>query len=110
MAALDAPIWLLAGGQAKGIGFQDLGRTIVNRARGAAFYGRARNELQRAVAAADDSFQATSTERLTDALGWCWSNSAPGDAILLSPACASFDQFADFQDRGRKFVKLVESL
>ena len=33
-----------------------------------------------------------------------------GDAVLLSPACSSFDRFADYEERGNKFIELVESL
>jgi UDP-N-acetylmuramoylalanine--D-glutamate ligase len=35
---------------------------------------------------------------------------SPGDVVLLSPACASFDMFADFEDRGRRFKELVREL
>jgi UDP-N-acetylmuramoylalanine--D-glutamate ligase len=44
------------------------------------------------------------------AVAACSRLSRPGDAVLLSPACASFDQFSDFQDRGASFKALVEDL
>ena len=39
-----------------------------------------------------------------------WLESEPGDTILLSPACASFDQFQSFEERGSVFVKCISQL
>lgn len=47
---------------------------------------------------------------LSSALGLAASAAAPGDVVLLAPACASFDQFRDFEDRGDTFRRLVEEL
>lgn len=47
---------------------------------------------------------------LTDAVRQAFSISSPGDTILLSPACASFDMFRDFEERGRCFKEIVRSL
>ncbi|WP_033922902.1 UDP-N-acetylmuramoyl-L-alanine--D-glutamate ligase [Sphingomonas sp. 37zxx] len=47
---------------------------------------------------------------LDAAVAAAWANAAPGDTILLSPACASFDQYRDFTARGDAFVALVEAL
>jgi len=110
LAAVEAPVWLLAGGQDKGVCFRGLGQSIVQKARGAAFFGRARECLRSALGAQDPAFDVFTIERMADALDWCWSRSRPGHAILLSPACASFDQFQDYQDRGRQFARLVRAL
>ena len=48
--------------------------------------------------------------KLADAVREAARDSAPGDTVLLSPACASFDQFKDFEDRGDKFRALVGAL
>ena len=48
--------------------------------------------------------------KLADAVRQAAADAAPGDTVLLSPACASFDQFRDFEDRGDQFRELVEEL
>jgi UDP-N-acetylmuramoylalanine--D-glutamate ligase len=47
---------------------------------------------------------------LRDAVDLAAQGASPGDVVLLSPACASFDMFADYQDRGRQFKALVHDL
>ena len=108
--SLAEPIWLLAGGRSKGFDFGPLATAIAARARGAAFFGSVRDELQAAVAARAPGFACMATELLDNALAWCWQRSRPGDAIVLSPACASTDQFRNFRHRGQRFVELVSEL
>ena len=55
-------------------------------------------------------FPCMATETLDEALAWCWQQSRPGDAIVLSPGCASTDQFRNFRHRGERFVELVSHL
>ena len=71
-----------------------------DRARGAAFFGAAGPELRRRVAAKRPQFPCIAVETMEEALRWCWPRSRPGEAIVLSPACASTDQFRNFQQRG----------
>jgi UDP-N-acetylmuramoylalanine--D-glutamate ligase len=47
---------------------------------------------------------------MDEAFDWCWPRSRPGEAILLSPACASTDQFRNFRHRSEHFVELVRRL
>ncbi len=113
IAALDAlgrPTWLLAGGSDKGVDFGPLAATIAERACGAAFYGAVGDELRRQVVARAPSLPCTAVETMRDALWWCWQRSRPGDSIVLSPACASHDQFRNFRQRGEEFVALVDAL
>jgi len=49
----------------------------------------------------------TAVSTLDEALDWCWRNSRPGDAIVLSPGCSSHDQFRNFRHRGESFVEMV---
>lgn len=113
IAALDAaagPVWLLAGGVEKDVDWSGLAARIVSKAKGAAFFGQARHSLQAAVRAADPRFLQVAAEVLSDAVAWAFEKSRPGDTILLSPACPSFDQFADFAERGRLFAELAQAL
>ena len=50
------------------------------------------------------------TASLEDALAACREVAAPGDTVLLSPACASFDLFRNYEDRGEKFKQMVKTL
>jgi UDP-N-acetylmuramoylalanine--D-glutamate ligase len=110
LAALQGPLWWLGGGHAKGADFQALARNVTKRARGAAVFGTSRDALAAALHAADNRFPIAIVERLEEAATWCWRQSAPGDAILLSPAAASYDQFLDYADRGRAFGEFVQQL
>jgi UDP-N-acetylmuramoylalanine--D-glutamate ligase len=47
---------------------------------------------------------------MSDALNACWRSSRPGEAILLSPGCASRDQFTNYRQRGEIFMELVRQL
>lgn len=108
--SLAEPIWLLAGGRSKGFDFAPLAAAIAACARGAAFFGTVRGDLLAAVTARVPGFPCFATEALNEALAWCWRQSRPGDAIVLSPGCASTDQFRHFRHRGERFVELVAAL
>jgi UDP-N-acetylmuramoylalanine--D-glutamate ligase len=107
--AIDGPVWLLAGGHPKAATFDELARAVVKRARGAALYGAAREALRKSLQSQAADFDAHATEHLADALDWCWRSSRRGESILLSPACASYDQFRDFAARGEMFCRLVHA-
>ncbi len=110
LAALDGPLWLLSGGHPKDAHFEELARAVVQRARGAGLFGQARESLQTCLQAQRAGFNALATEQLADALDWCWRQSQSGDVILLSPACASYDQFRDFEARGETYCRCVAAL
>ena len=108
--ALDEPVWLLAGGSDKGVNLAPLGAAIAARATGAAFYGAVRESLRLAVAAHPNKVRCTSVATLPEALEWCWQRSRPGESIVLSPGCASLDQFTNYRHRGETFVDMVREL
>jgi UDP-N-acetylmuramoylalanine--D-glutamate ligase len=112
LRSLTMPVWLMAGGKNKGfgIGFEPLVDEIVRRCGGVALFGAAKDEIRRQVDAKAPQFPCTTVETMDEALRWCWTHCRPGEAIVLSPACASTDQFRNFQERGRRFVELVSRL
>jgi len=66
--------------------------------------------LRASLAARCAAYEVVRCDSLAEALDWCWRESRAGDTILLSPACASYDQFRDFEARGVAFCELVQTL
>jgi UDP-N-acetylmuramoylalanine--D-glutamate ligase len=110
LESLSAPIWLLAGGSDKGIDLAPLASAVVAGARGAAFFGATAAALHDLVRIAASDYPCVQVSTMSEALAWCWSRSGPGDCIVLSPGCASHDQFQDFRQRGAVFCELVARL
>jgi len=114
LAAIQQPIWLIAGGYDKGISFQALGEAIVRRVKGVCVIGTTAQQIARAIEAARPPGQGLPTiifcSDLRDAVRVAGDAANPGDVVLLSPACASYDQFRNFVERGRRFKQLVSAL
>jgi len=107
LRSFDEPTWLLAGGYDKGCDLAPLAREIAARACGAALYGSVRAKLHALVRSAFPRGEVTQCETLAEGFAWCVARAGAGDAIVLSPACASFDQFRDYADRAECFKRLV---
>jgi len=107
LESIDHPIWLIAGGRDKGGDFSRLAQAVSRRVKRVILIGEAAPVLRQAWESV-----ATMTEAATlrDAVDLAAQGASPGDVVLLSPACASFDMFADYQDRGRQFKALVHAL
>jgi UDP-N-acetylmuramoylalanine--D-glutamate ligase len=107
LRALDMPVWLMAGGKNKGFDFRVLAQEIVRRARGAAFFGASAAELQQWASRESPDFPVAAMTTMAEALAWCRRRARRGEAILLSPACASTDQYRNFRERGERFAALL---
>jgi UDP-N-acetylmuramoylalanine--D-glutamate ligase len=107
LEGIDQPIWLIAGGRDKGGDFSRLERAIRERVKGLILIGEAAGRIQ---AAMGDFDRCRPAATLRDAVELAAREAQPGEVVLLSPACASFDMFADYQDRGRQFKALVQGL
>ncbi len=110
LESMDRPTWILLGGSDKQINLSLLAAATARNARGAALFGSVAEKLDRLLSADAPSIQRHCAKTLDDAFEWCWRRSQPGDTILLSPACASLDQFRDYAERGDNFKSLVSSL
>ena len=107
LEGIDRPVWLIAGGRDKGGDFSRLTEMVRRRVKHAILIGEAAPLLRAAWAGATSMSEATS---LREAVGWAAREAVAGDVVLMSPACASFDMFRDYQDRGRQFKSAVQSL
>lgn len=98
---------LLAGGQSKESNSDALAEPLAQFARAAMLYGRDAQKLAQGI---QDAVPTQCCTTLDQAVSAARSAAQPGDCMLLSPACASFDQFANFEARGQHFIQLVEAL
>jgi UDP-N-acetylmuramoylalanine--D-glutamate ligase len=107
-AALDGlarPVVLIAGGDGKGQDFRPLRASVQARCRAVLLIGRDAPLIERALEGSGVHVEALAT--LDRAVARAVALARPGDAVLLSPACASLDQFESYVARGEAFVRLV---
>lgn len=109
LESYQAPVLLIAGGKDKGTDFSELGRCIARHARTLLVLGEAAGRLADSARAAGMS-SIISCSSLQEAVDVAWKNAQPGDVVLLSPACASFDMFRNAEERGRLFAQAVRRL
>jgi UDP-N-acetylmuramoylalanine--D-glutamate ligase len=108
VAAYDAPLHLILGGSLKGEDFAPFIRDLPANVRSIHLIGEATNELGTALDAAGRAYVRDGD--LAHAVARARDEAEAGDVVLLSPACASFDQFDNFEQRGDVFRRLVEDL
>jgi UDP-N-acetylmuramoylalanine--D-glutamate ligase len=102
------PIILLAGGVDKGGGYDGLVASARGKVKLALVFGAAADRIASALAGADVTVERAPT--LAAAVARADAAAVAGDTVLLAPACASFDMFADYAARGRAFRAAVEAL
>jgi UDP-N-acetylmuramoylalanine--D-glutamate ligase len=102
----SSAIWI-AGGRNKGVDLAPLADLATRRARAAILIGEAADAIETAIARRIPVHRAASIEA---AVATAAALAAPGEVVLLSPACASFDQFRSYEERGERFRAAVELL
>ena len=114
LESFDQKVVLIAGGYDKGIPFTQLGMEIVDRVKALILTGDTAAAIRRAVEQAP-GFEASGLvireeEDLAAAVGAARETARKGDVVVLSPACAAFDRFKNFMERGQAFKRLVQGL
>lgn len=102
-----AKVAIILGGQGKGQDFKALRESLSKYAKVAVLIGEDRSEIETAIEGTTTLLHA---ESLADAVALCQQQTQANDVVLLSPACASFDMFSGYPERGRQFVALVNEL
>ncbi len=103
LRAFDRPVILLAGGHDKKTGFADL-YNYTDRIKHLIVFGETKEELSHL------KKDAIVVENMKEALDKAYEIAEEGDIVLLSPACSSYDQFKNFEERGRIFKEYVNNL
>jgi UDP-N-acetylmuramoylalanine--D-glutamate ligase len=105
----DRKVVLIAGGDGKGQDFSPLRKAVARHARAAVLIGRDGPLIEKAIGSAT-GVAIESAKDMDDAVRRARALARPGDAVLLSPACASFDMFRNYEHRAQVFIAAVQAL
>ncbi len=107
LASFSTPIILLAGGMDKGGDYLILADEVRHKVKKLILFGAAKEKICSALGHLTDT---AIVENLSIAVQEAYRSGQPGDIVLLSPACSSFDMFQNYAERGKVFKSLVQSL
>lgn len=108
--SFNQKVIMIAGGSDKGIAFDNLAKVITDKVKLLIVMGFTKDKIKNAVLKVDGNFPIYTASDLTDAVNAAVKNAVSGDIVTLCPACASFDYFKNFADRGNQFKELVKKL
>jgi UDP-N-acetylmuramoylalanine--D-glutamate ligase len=108
LTGMGQTVVLIAGGEGKGQDFSPLAAAVAGRARAVVLIGRDAGLI--ALALDRSGVRIESARDMEEAVQSAYAAARPGDAVLLSPACASFDMFRNYAHRGETFVAAVRQL
>ncbi len=107
LETFSRPIILLMGGRDKEGDFGTLSPLVKSKVKELVLFGEARNKIDDLIGGA---VKTSKTTTLKEAIELAYRHSRPGDIVLLSPGCASFDEFSNYKERGRFFKDVVKGL
>lgn len=107
LESMKSPVVLILGGTDKGNDYSEIVDLVKSKVRKLVFMGKDNEKLEKFF---DGVKPYASVHTLEDAVKECYEAAQDGDIVLLSPCCASFDLFKNYEDRGRKFKEAVRNL
>ncbi|MFL2635232.1 MAG: UDP-N-acetylmuramoyl-L-alanine--D-glutamate ligase [Dehalococcoidia bacterium] len=108
LESIDNPIILLLGGQDKNLNFKKLEKIINQKCRVVIVFGTSREKILQEISNINSKI--IQTTNLKDATSKAFNEAESGESVLLSPGCASFDEFENFAERGEKFKTYINQL
>ena len=106
LRAFESPVILIAGGKSKGTDFREMGQVVSSRTKALILIGEAANEIASTV----NGPNVQRARSMSDAVERARGCARPGDVVILSPGCASFDMFDSAEHRGDAFAQAVKSM
>jgi UDP-N-acetylmuramoylalanine--D-glutamate ligase len=107
LETFSRPIILLMGGRDKEGDFGTLSPLLKSKVKELVLFGEARNKIYDLIGGV---VKTSKTTTLKEAIDLAYLHSSPGDVVMLSPGCASFDEFSNYKERGRFFKNVVKGL
>ncbi|MBI4706996.1 MAG: UDP-N-acetylmuramoyl-L-alanine--D-glutamate ligase [Candidatus Omnitrophica bacterium] len=107
LRSINSPIILIAGGKDKGLHYEQVLPAARGKVREVILIGEAREKIKNSL---QNDLSVHEANTLKDAVSLAFCKANPGDSVLLSPMCASFDMFSDYEQRGRVFKEIVLDL
>jgi UDP-N-acetylmuramoylalanine--D-glutamate ligase len=108
--AFSEPKILIAGGYDKGLDFDKMAQAISDKLKALILIGQTADKIEQSVRKTGKILQIYRVHSLAEAVNKAKEISTSGDVVLLSPACASYDMFVNFVQRGKQFSELVKQL
>lgn len=110
IASFDSGIWIILGGKDKNSDYRPLASLLAAKAKGVLLIGAAAGVIREHLISQEPSLPLIDCGTLDTAIRVASDSAASGDVVLLSPACASFDQFENFEHRGQVFKQLLAAV